>query len=55
MASFNSWNGMKSHGNEYLLNNILKSQMEFDGFIVGDWMAMDKFLVVKILIALKRL
>lgn len=37
MASFNSWNGMKSHGNEYLLNNILKSQMEFDGFIVGDW------------------
>jgi len=37
MASFNSWNGIKSHGNEYLLNNILKSQMEFDGFIVGDW------------------
>ena len=37
MASFNSWNGVKSHGNQYLLTDILKSQMEFDGFIVGDW------------------
>ena len=37
MASFNSWNGIKSHGNKYLLDDILKSQMEFNGFIVGDW------------------
>ena len=37
MASFNSWNGNKSHGSKYLLTDILKSQMEFDGFIVGDW------------------
>ena len=37
MASFNSWNGLKSHGNKYLLIDILKSQMNFDGFIVGDW------------------
>ena len=37
MASFNSWNGLKSHGNKYLLTDILKSQMEFNGFIVGDW------------------
>lgn len=37
MASFNSWNGLKSHGNKYLLENILKSQMNFDGFVVGDW------------------
>ena len=37
MASFNSWNGKKLHGNKYLLNDILKNQMEFDGFIVGDW------------------
>ena len=37
MASFNSWNGLKSHGNKYLLTDILKSQMNFDGFIVGDW------------------
>ena len=37
MASFNSWNGLKSHGNDYLLNDILKTQMNFNGFIVGDW------------------
>ena len=37
MASFNSWNGLKSHGNKYLLIDILKSQMNFNGFIVGDW------------------
>ena len=37
MASFNSWNGLKAHGNEYLLTDVLKNQMEFDGLIVGDW------------------
>ena len=37
MATFNSWNGVKTHGNKYLLIDVLKSQMEFNGFIVGDW------------------
>lgn len=37
MASFNSWNGVKSHGNGYLLTEVLKNQMGFDGFVVGDW------------------
>ena len=37
MASFNSWNGDKMHGNKYLLTDILKGQMQFDGLIVGDW------------------
>tara|TARA_B100000963_G_scaffold25183_1_gene18870 strand:- start:1349 stop:3211 length:1863 start_codon:yes stop_codon:yes gene_type:complete len=37
MASFNSWNGEKSHGSKYLLTDILKNQMQFQGFIVGDW------------------
>ena len=37
MASFNSWNGEKLHGNKYLLTDVLKIQMEFQGFIVGDW------------------
>lgn len=37
MASFNSWNGEKLHGHDYLLNDILKSQMGFTGFIVSDW------------------
>ena len=37
MASFNSWNGQKLHGYKKLLTDILKQDMEFDGFVVGDW------------------
>ncbi|WP_421132788.1 glycoside hydrolase family 3 protein [Alteromonas sp. A079] len=37
MASFNSWNGEKLHGHKYLLTDVLKERMGFDGFIVGDW------------------
>ncbi len=37
MASFSSWNGEKLHGHKYLLTDILKERMGFDGFVVGDW------------------
>ena len=37
MASYNSWNGSKLHGNQYLLTNVLKQQMGFDGYVIGDW------------------
>jgi len=37
MASFNSWNGIKMHGNKTLLTDVLKGQMGFDGFVIGDW------------------
>ena len=37
MASFNSWNGKKLHGYKELLTDILKKDMQFDGFVVGDW------------------
>ena len=37
MASFNSWQGSKIHGDNYLLTEVLKDRMGFDGFIVGDW------------------
>ncbi|MBZ9613228.1 glycoside hydrolase family 3 N-terminal domain-containing protein [Rheinheimera maricola] len=37
MASFNSWQGSKIHGDKYLLTDVLKNRMGFDGFIVGDW------------------
>lgn len=39
MASYNSWDGVKLHGNHYLLTDILKGRMGFDGFVVGDWNA----------------
>lgn len=37
MASFNSWHGKKLHGQKYLLTDVLKTRMGFDGFVVGDW------------------
>ena len=37
MASFNSWQGDKVHGSHYLLTQVLKQKMGFDGLVVGDW------------------
>ncbi len=37
MATFSSWNGVKTHGNRYLLTTVLKERLGFDGFVVGDW------------------
>jgi beta-glucosidase len=37
MASFNSINGEKMHGNEALLTGVLRDEMGFDGLVVGDW------------------
>lgn len=37
MASFNSWKNGKLHGDDYLLTDILKNSLAFDGFIVSDW------------------
>jgi beta-glucosidase len=39
MASYNSWNGVKLHANRYLLTDILKGRLGFQGFVVGDWNA----------------
>ncbi|MBS7456861.1 glycoside hydrolase family 3 protein [Coralloluteibacterium stylophorae] len=37
MASFNSWNGVKTTGNRHLLTDVLKARMNFGGFVVSDW------------------
>lgn len=37
MASFNSINGRKLHGNGPLLNDELRGNLGFDGLVVGDW------------------
>ena len=41
MASFTSWNGDKCHGHKYLLTEVLKNEMKFEGFIISDWDAID--------------
>ena len=37
MASFSSWQGRKLHGDKELLTDVLKGQLGFNGFVVGDW------------------
>jgi beta-glucosidase len=37
MISYSSWNGVKNHGNGYLINTVLKGQLGFHGFVVSDW------------------
>ncbi len=39
MASFNSINGVKMHGNRDLLTGVLRERMGFEGLVVGDWNA----------------
>ncbi|MFT7561804.1 MAG: beta-glucosidase, partial [Flavobacteriales bacterium] len=39
MASHNGWHGEKLHGHQYLINDVLKGKLKFDGFVVGDWNA----------------
>lgn len=42
MVSFSSWNGKKMHGNKYLLTDLLKKELGFEGFLVSDWAAIDQ-------------
>jgi beta-glucosidase len=37
MVSYSSWNGVKDHGNSYLINTVLKGELGFRGFVVSDW------------------
>jgi beta-glucosidase len=41
MVSFNSWKGEKCHGHKYLLDYLLKGQLQFQGFIISDWDGID--------------
>jgi beta-glucosidase len=42
MASFNSWNGAKLHADHYLITDVLKGRLGFEGFVVGDWNAQEQ-------------
>ena len=37
MVSFNSWNGEKCHGHRFLITELLKQRLGFDGIVVSDW------------------
>jgi beta-glucosidase len=42
MASYNGWHGIKMHGNQQLLTDVLKRRWSFPGFVVGDWNAQEE-------------
>jgi beta-glucosidase len=42
MVSYSSWNGVKLHANDYLVNGVLKKELGFSGFVVSDWQGIDK-------------
>jgi beta-glucosidase len=42
MVSYSSWNGKKMSGNKYLLTDVLKGELGFQGFLVSDWAAIDQ-------------
>ncbi len=42
MPSYSSWNGVKMSGNKYLLTDVLKTEMGFEGFLISDYNAIDQ-------------
>ncbi len=44
MTSFNTLNGIPSSGNNWLMRDILRDEMNFDGVLISDWAAIAEML-----------
>ena len=42
MAAHNEINGIPCHGNSWLLKDLLRNELGFDGFVVSDWMDIER-------------
>jgi beta-glucosidase len=42
MVSYSSWNGEKMHGHKYMLTDVLKVELGFEGFLISDWAGVDQ-------------
>ena len=42
MAAHNEVSGVPAHGNKWLLTNILRDEWGFNGFVVSDWMDIER-------------
>ncbi|XP_056168946.1 uncharacterized protein LOC115676563 [Syzygium oleosum] len=42
MVSYSSWNKMKMHANRFLVTDFLKNTLKFKGFVISDWLGIDK-------------
>ncbi len=41
MVSLSSWYGEKCHGHKFLLTDLLKKELGFEGFVISDWDGID--------------
>src|SRR5712691_3562557 len=41
MPSYSSWNGARMSGHKYLLTDVLKGELGFEGFLISDYNAID--------------
>lgn len=42
MISYTDWDGLNMHAQHYLITDVLKGELGFDGFTVSDWGAVDQ-------------
>ena len=42
MPSYSSWNGTKMSAHKYLMTDVLKGELKFDGFLISDYNAIDQ-------------
>ncbi len=42
MVSFSSFNGLKMHAHKYLITDVLKEELGFDGLVVSDWQGIQR-------------
>ncbi|KDP46532.1 hypothetical protein JCGZ_08504 [Jatropha curcas] len=42
MASYSSWNGSRLHADRFLLTEVLKNKLGFQGIVISDWEGLDR-------------
>ncbi|MFI0350358.1 glycoside hydrolase family 3 protein [Actinomadura sp. 9N407] len=42
MITYSSWNGVKVHGHDHLINGVLKRELGFSGFVISDYNGIDQ-------------
>lgn len=42
MMAHNEWNGVPTHASKFLMTDVLRNQWHFKGFIVSDWMDIER-------------
>ncbi|MEL7123818.1 MAG: glycoside hydrolase family 3 protein, partial [Bacteroidota bacterium] len=42
MITYSSWNGLKTHGDKYLVTDVLKEELGFEGIVLSDWKAINQ-------------